>query len=327
MKLELRAYYSSVPSHAAIHILPSAHREMLGAPDDSLLPSLFGALEGTVSIVLTFFAGYAVARRGFIDHHTIKNVSKLCSDVLLPCLILVQMGPQLTGGELRRMWVIPAWGLASTAVAHAIAWLGCALFKLPWWVIAAAGRPNSSAMPLLLLQALSNTGVLSTLSDAPPEVVVGRAQALILLNVVIQETLTLQTAPALFERDRAHCEATSGEEHGSDMLAPARLTRGSVKINPVVQDTARIGLLQNASPQAQSRLADVSDPYTTALHPIVDRPGPWSVFVKGSTRRASTVSKGDNYPKPSSHCSNRRLHTGNCPSFARHLLLRRQSDS
>ena len=56
------------------------------------------------------------------------------------------------------------WGLVSTTIAHLVGWAGQAALKTPYWVIVAAGRPNTSAMPLLLLQALDNTGILAELA-------------------------------------------------------------------------------------------------------------------------------------------------------------------
>ncbi|THG95307.1 hypothetical protein EW026_g6322 [Hermanssonia centrifuga] len=58
--------------------------------------TFLGALEGATSLLLTLLTGYCVARVGLIDHQTVTRVSKLCTQLFLPCLIVVQMGPHLT---------------------------------------------------------------------------------------------------------------------------------------------------------------------------------------------------------------------------------------
>jgi predicted permease len=68
--------------------------------ESSLLASVTGAIEGSVSVLLTLLAGYAVTRSGLLDRPTIKKMSNVASLVFLPCLIIVQMGPSLTPGKL-----------------------------------------------------------------------------------------------------------------------------------------------------------------------------------------------------------------------------------
>lgn len=247
-------------------------------PDDSrssFSATLLGALEGAVSVLLTLFAGYVVARRGSLDRATVHKVSNLCSMLFLPMLIIVQMGPELTVSKLSQLWIIPVWGFVSTVIAHLVGWLGQKLFSTRSWVVVACGRPNSSALPLLLLQALSTTGVLDQFSNDHEESsdLLKRAQSLILLNVVVQQTFTFQFAPWLMNRDGKADKKASGlsedVESGSSSLAPTSPTAHAAHINPIVQDGERVGLLNDHDGRDYGTR---DDDYAEAIEPIADQP-------------------------------------------------------
>lgn len=204
--------------------------------EKTLIETFVGALEGAVSVLLTCFAGYLTARRGLLNHPTVNQVSKLCTTLFLPCLLIVQMGPELTVPSLSRYWIIPLWGLISTSIAHFIGWAGHRLFGLKYWTIIACGRPNSNALPLLLLQSLESTGVLSQLSREGDDIktTLSRAQSLLLLNAIVQQIITFQTAPAVLRLDDGHRKHNGG---------PGTLSPGPGRILPIMQDEERVGLL------------------------------------------------------------------------------------
>ncbi|KAH8083748.1 hypothetical protein BXZ70DRAFT_900584 [Cristinia sonorae] len=236
----------------------------------SLASSFVGALKGTVSVLLTLFSGYYVAKYGYLDRSTVKRLSSLSTSIFLPCLIIVQMGPELTVSKLSNLWIIPLWGLISTVIAHLLGWLGQSILKMPYWTIVASGRPNSNALPLLLLQSLQYTGVLDELSG-PGETVsetLDRAKSLLLLNVIVQQTLTFQLAPSVLERDKHSRNGGQGDEE----YGPSRLTPGTgpQRLPAVVQDTERVGLLQEH--RSYGTVEDDPARYALALEPISDQP-------------------------------------------------------
>lgn len=241
--------------------------------------SFLGALEGAISVLLTLSVGYYVARAGMVDHKTVKRISALCSNVFLPCLIVVQMGPELTAGNLRKVWILPVWGLISTIIAHSLGWAAQAAFRTRSWVIVAAGRPNTSALPLLLLQSLESTGVLKYLAGDAEAVskTLHRAKSLILLNVVIQQTITFQIAPSILRRDAGLDGKGRDDAEGgtSRTLTPADPRDHAGGLAPIVQNTERVGLLQDTSGTLYGALGDrdVEDvEYHTALKSIADAP-------------------------------------------------------
>lgn len=225
-------------------------------PSPVLVTTFIGALQGSISVLLTLLPGYLSARWGVIDHPTAKSISDLCSSLFLPCLIIVQTGPELTVAELRRLWIIPVWGLLSTIIAHLIGWAGQHTFRLPYWTILAAGRPDSNSIPFLLLQSLKYTGVIDALKQ-PGEDAGGtlrRAQTYVLLNAVVQQTFTFQLGPAIISRDRQR-KNNSDRERSEGELGIAR-------------DSERAQLLHTRDAQSYGTLQD----YPNALRPLEDIP-------------------------------------------------------
>ncbi|CCM05453.1 uncharacterized protein FIBRA_07673 [Fibroporia radiculosa] len=229
----------------------------------TVLETFLGALQGTVSVLLTFLAGYIVARRGTVDQATIKHISNLCTSLFLPSLLVVQMGPELTASSLARYWIIPLWGLATTVLAHLVGWAGQRLFGLKHWTIVACGRPNSNALPLLLLQSLEATGVLELLSADGENVAetLRRAQSLLLLNAVVQQVLTFQFAPAVLLLDDGHSKPL-----------PDALRPGPGRLLPIVQDEERVGLLGDQEDDERDEDAVGGNGIGDALIPIAEIP-------------------------------------------------------
>ncbi|EMD37609.1 hypothetical protein CERSUDRAFT_114257 [Gelatoporia subvermispora B] len=232
---------------------------MISEDGSSFLSTFWGALQGTISVLLTVFAGYIFAKHGRLDDRTVRSVSKLCTNLFLPLLIIEEMGPELTASKIARLWIIPLWGIVSTLIAHGIGWAGKAALHLPYWTIVAAGRPNATALPLLLLQSLSSAGVLNSL--APGEsasTILRRARAIILLNVVVQQTFTFQTAPAILKCDDGHKDLEGGNN----------LHPGPGHTGPIVQDAEHVGLLRDHDGMEDGEDSD----YREVLNPIEGTP-------------------------------------------------------
>jgi len=131
-------------------------------------------------------------------------------------------------------------------------------FKLPSWVTPAVAFNNTTALPLLLIQALDSTGILKTLlasSDDSTSEAVQRAKSYFLINSVVGSCFTFAIGPQLLnaheedapdkpekeeqaedddEEDNSHHttdstddEVTATEE---DSLLPAFVVRGSTKL-------------------------------------------------------------------------------------------------
>jgi len=206
--------------------------------------SLLGAFQGVTSVLLILIAGWLTAVLGVLDRPTVKRISSLCSKLFLPCLIAVQTGPEFTKENLSRLWIIPLWGCISTFIAHLIGWMGQSMLKLPHWTIAAAGRPNSSALPLLLPQSLEKSGVLDELGTTGESSakILFHAKSYLLLNVVVQQVITFEIGPFLFKLDKRN-DGANIEEGADDVLSNSSTFYHGLP--PVVQNPERVGLLQD----------------------------------------------------------------------------------
>ncbi|EPQ54205.1 hypothetical protein GLOTRDRAFT_44443 [Gloeophyllum trabeum ATCC 11539] len=230
----------------------------------SLTATLVGALEGSISVLLTAFAGYLTSYYGLLDRPTVKKISNVSSLLFLPCLIVVQMGPQLTVKEISKLWIMPVWGAFSSLIAHLVGWAGMAALNLPAWTIVASGRANANALPLLLLHSLENTGVLDSLKKEGESVstTLDRAKSIVLLNSIIQQMVTFGLGPMVFRIDKARAKKDGGDDD-PEGLRPGRQPHGY----PTVQDREHVGLLHDYDGDDQD-----ADDYTGPLHRLEDVP-------------------------------------------------------
>ncbi|TFK46069.1 hypothetical protein OE88DRAFT_1668210 [Heliocybe sulcata] len=229
---------------------------------ESLTATLLGALQGSISVLLTALAGYLTARFGLLDRNSIKKISNVSSLLFLPCLIVVEMGPQLTVKDISKLWIMPVWGAFSSLVAHLAGWAGMAALKLPAWTVVASGRANANALPLLLLQSLESTGVLKSLSgegESPSETL-DRAKSIVLLNSIVQQMVTFCLGPVLFKIDKDRKSA--GQDDDPEGLRPGR----GPSVYPTVQDREHVGLLHDYDGDYGG------DDYTEPLHQLENVP-------------------------------------------------------
>ena len=88
------------------------------------------------------------------------------------------------------------------------------IFKFPSWITPATCFNNTTALPLLLIQSLSSTGVLDRLlmseSDTASEALV-RAKSYFLVNAIVGNSLTFALGPRLLDG-----EESPNDEHQED---------------------------------------------------------------------------------------------------------------
>ncbi|KAI1794207.1 hypothetical protein LXA43DRAFT_971447 [Ganoderma leucocontextum] len=220
---------------------------------NALLSTFLGALQGSISVLLTLFIGYLMARRGYMDHGTVRH----------------HMGPELTARRLSADWIVPLWGLISSILSHAIGYIGKRALKVPYWTIVACGRPNANVLPFLLLQSLEHTGVLDTISRGGESVAetLKRAKGLILLNAVVQETVTFQLAPGIIARDRGH-----DPEAQADARERERLRPDPRRVPSKLGGPERVGLLEVIDHEDAEWGSEESSTHGHALDAIADQP-------------------------------------------------------
>ncbi|KAF7976248.1 hypothetical protein HWV62_7292 [Athelia sp. TMB] len=209
----------------------------------SLTAVLLGALQGTLAVLLTTYAGYLAAspRLALLDRPTVARISRLGSSLFLPALIISSTGPELTVASIARLWIIIVWAVLSSAIAHGLGWAGQKVLGLEHWTILAAGRANSNALPLLLLESLKSTGVLD-MFDMEGSNTLQRARTIVLLNSIVQEIITFALGPRLLAMDSTK---PSRPDTPDDALRPGAAPHALGL--PTVQDHEHVGLLDDIS--------------------------------------------------------------------------------
>ncbi|KAI9691791.1 MAG: hypothetical protein M1822_007863 [Bathelium mastoideum] len=92
------------------------------------------------------------------------------------------------------------------------------VFKLPHWVTPAIAFNNTTSLPLLLVQSLSATGILSSLLTSPNDSMsdaIERAKSYFLVNAMIGNSLTFAIGPALLNGHEEDAPDTSEDKHDS----------------------------------------------------------------------------------------------------------------
>lgn len=155
------------------------------------LVSFLGAVQASLSVLLTIGFGVAAAQFGLVTTKAAEEVSRLCVRVLLPCLLIVKLGSELHLDTAVRYVPIVVWALVSTITSIFIGKAAVALFRLPTWVIPAIAFNNTESLPLLLLQSLETTGVLATLvGSGEASEGIERARTYFLACSVVNNTIT-----------------------------------------------------------------------------------------------------------------------------------------
>ncbi|KAI0176257.1 auxin efflux carrier [Hypoxylon sp. FL1284] len=127
------------------------------------LISFLGAVQASLSVLLTIGFGVAAAQFGLVTTQAAEEVSRLCVKVLLPCLLIVKLGSELNIDPAGRYVPIVVWALVTTITSILIGKVAVKFFHLPAWTVPAVAFNNTESLPLLLLESLETTGVLATL--------------------------------------------------------------------------------------------------------------------------------------------------------------------
>ncbi|KAL9101092.1 MAG: hypothetical protein Q9163_003607 [Psora crenata] len=153
---------------------------------NELLTSFLGALQASLSVLLVISYGIIAAQFDILKGSTTQQI---------------------------------IWGLfyafTSMLLGHALT----RIFKLPSWTTPAIAFNNTTALPLLLVQSLSSTGVLDRLlisdSDSSSDALL-RAKSYFLINAMIGDTLTFALGPKLLDGEEAPRQKQAVEQAKPD---------------------------------------------------------------------------------------------------------------
>lgn len=120
-----------------------------------LLISFLGAIQASLSVLLTIGCGVIAAQFGLVTTDAAEEVSHLCVNVLLPCLLITKLGSELHLDTIVNYVLIIIWAVIFTISSIAIGKAAVAFFRLPKWALPAIAFNNTESLPLLLLSHLT----------------------------------------------------------------------------------------------------------------------------------------------------------------------------
>lgn len=189
-----------------------------------ILESLLAAIQASLSVLLVLFYGGVASHLNLLDGKTGKVISKICVKMFLPALLLVKLGSEMQVENASRYGVIVLWGLICHFISFLIGIGGHYLFGFPDWTTAAIMFNNTASYPLLLIQSLDQTGLLSGLivTDETTRQALERAKSYFLVFSTISSCLTFAIGPRLIDTEHApesideESEAALEEEEDDD---------------------------------------------------------------------------------------------------------------
>ncbi|KAF3766744.1 hypothetical protein M406DRAFT_254796 [Cryphonectria parasitica EP155] len=190
-----------------------------------LLEAFVGAVQASVSVLLVISYGSLAAKLGMLSPANTKAISKVCVRMFLPALLITKVGAELHSGSADRYGIIVLWGILCHFVSFLIGILGHFVFKMPDWVTPALMFNNTASYPLLLISALQQTGILSSLiiTNETTDAAVERAKSYFLIFSTVSSCLTFAVGPRLIDTEHTpddddHSDAQSdvGDQHDED---------------------------------------------------------------------------------------------------------------
>ncbi|GAB7361786.1 hypothetical protein MBLNU230_g1830t1 [Neophaeotheca triangularis] len=199
----------------------------MGMSASEIITPLLGALQASLSVLLTIYVGVLIAQFQLLDSDAAKKVSRTSVRVFLPFLLITKVGNQLDLETGSRYIPIIVWALTYNLFSILVGVLATRFFKLPSWVTPALAFNNTTSLPLLLVGSLDATGILDALlidsSDTTKDAI-ARAESYFLINAMISNTLTFSLGPRLLQPheddapeswDKKQQENEGGEEVNS----------------------------------------------------------------------------------------------------------------
>ncbi|KAL5420010.1 hypothetical protein PMIN03_000222 [Paraphaeosphaeria minitans] len=191
-----------------------------------LVVPLVGALQASISVLVTIFFGVVTAQLNLLSVRAAKEVSQACVRMFLPALLIYKLGSNLNKDTGVLYLPILIWSSSYTLISLGIGAIACRVFKLPNWVKLAVAFNNTTSLPLLLIQSLSTTGVLDAIIPPGDDVskALDRAESYFLINAMVSNSLTFALGPRLLrpsdedapDEDNKEDEQGHGEEDGME---------------------------------------------------------------------------------------------------------------
>ncbi|KUJ20305.1 uncharacterized protein LY89DRAFT_578765 [Mollisia scopiformis] len=169
-----------------------------------ILPSFVGALQASVAVLLTIFAGSIASRYNLLKESSSRDISKTCVRLFLPALLITNVGSELHADTALRYVPVLIWALVYTLSSMALGWTLRRIFPrhFPAWTTPAICFNNTTALPLLLIQSLETAGILNDLlmgENDTSSAALSRAKSYFLVSSMVGNSLTFAIGPKLLD--------------------------------------------------------------------------------------------------------------------------------
>ncbi|KAI4207890.1 MAG: hypothetical protein LQ348_000388 [Seirophora lacunosa] len=181
----------------------------------SLTVSFLGALQASVSVLLTIGVGVLASQFNILNQGSTKEVSTLCVRIFLPCLLISNLGSNLSPESSVRYAPVLSkiWAITYALLSMLLGTILTRILKLPAWVTPALSFNNTTSLPLLLIDSLKSTGILKSLLMSDTDTTddaLNRAKSYFLVCAIVSNSLTFAIGPRLLD----HEEDPDPDQHG-----------------------------------------------------------------------------------------------------------------
>ena len=117
---------------------------------------IYAAIGAVFQVIALSSTGYFFAKKGILERHSLKTISKLLTDLFLPAFILVHTINGLSKNTIDNWYLFPALGLIILLGSMLIAWIAAIILKVraKKLFLAVIGFQNCGYMPLIMASIL-----------------------------------------------------------------------------------------------------------------------------------------------------------------------------
>ncbi|TGO66415.1 hypothetical protein BOTNAR_0061g00160 [Botryotinia narcissicola] len=172
----------------------------------SLTVSLVAAFQASMAVLLVIFYGALSVYMKLLDSKSTKMMSKISVKFFLPALEFVKIGRELHAGGGHRYNVILVWACLTHTISFLIGAGAHFIFGMPDWITATIMFNNTTSYPLMLIQALDQTGLLNPLlleDGGTGYNPVEQAKSYFLVYSVLSSCLTFAIGPRMMDTEFA----------------------------------------------------------------------------------------------------------------------------
>lgn len=178
-----------------------AYRAM-SAPNSGLGESFLAAIQASLSVLLVMSYGGLAAKLKLLSPSNTRYMSKACVRIFLPALLFTNIGSELQVESVTRYAIVLVWAVFCHLLSFSLGLVAHLGLGMPDWTTVAIMFNNTASYPLLLIQALHQTGMLSSLVE-DADAAVGRANSYFLVFSTVSNCITFGVGPRLIDSEHS----------------------------------------------------------------------------------------------------------------------------